>query len=178
MDLSTIEAVAIAVLIAAAILPLLVGYAPARGSRRATVALGWSATTLTVAATLFAAPILIANGQPNRWVAAGVALLVLTIAFELVPRHVLWSRARGRWRIVTIWRIAAVGSMLTGLLCAVGAVLHGGTVGIVGATGAFVWFLLSLWVLQVSGRVVNPPTGSCVRDAWACTNPSAGRVRD
>jgi hypothetical protein len=98
-------------------------------------------TVLLVALLLYVGTFLLIHPSPNVFFAAGVATSVygqaLLKAFGLKP-----------WVLRATWSAY----VLAGLLCGVGAALHGGPVGIFGVTLSLVFSAFWLWALTIIWR--------------------------
>jgi hypothetical protein len=89
------------------------------------------------------------NGFPNYFVAVGAAIWFYAHALR-------WSL--GLRHLQARLRIECLANVLAGSLCAIGSVLHGGPIGVLGAIGSLVWVTTWLWALKTFWSLELEPT--------------------
>jgi hypothetical protein len=105
----------------------------------------WLTAVLVVAVTVPLGTVMLADGQPNAWLASGAAMFLYTWGVHQLAKAVWPQGSRRFWRL-RAWFIA---QMVTSVLCAIGAVIYGGVIGVLGAISAVAWFVFSLWLVQL-----------------------------
>jgi hypothetical protein len=84
---------------------------------------------------------LLMHGRPNVFFAAGLATLLYAHALK----HALGLT-------LAVLRTTWSAYVLTGVLCGLGSVLHGGPVGLIGAILSLVWATVWFWMLKIIWR--------------------------
>lgn len=114
-------------------------------------------TVLFVAFLLSTGTRVLIIGYPNYFLGVGLAIYIYAVALN----RVIGLRSPAGFRV------QCLAYVLAGALCAVGAVLHGGRIGVLGAIGSLVlvspwlWALTTFWRLGLKPAKPGQKAGPC-----------------